>query len=305
YPPGSIFKVFMAVAGLEEGVIREDETVNCPGYFYFGGRAFKCHKHSGHGSVDLNRAITLSCDVYFYTVGQRLGIDRIHEYATKFGLGLRTDPDFEQENPGLIPSTAWKKMYYEKDPPNQKWFPGETISVSIGQGATTTTPMQISRGVSALVNGGILYKPQLVRKIESVDGAFRDEDFKPVEVGRVDVQKRILNKVKEAMVSVVNDPHGTGKRAQLPKELGIQVGGKTGTAQVVSLDYHKSTEGREHHAWFVGFAPAEDPQIVVTALIEHGGGGGLNAAPLVRQVMEAFFGYVPPTPTPEPQVKRK
>lgn len=307
YPPGSVFKVFMAAAALSEGVIREHDTISCPGYLHFAGRNYHCHKRQGHGPVDMLKAVTLSCDVYFYTIGNRLGVDRIHEYSTKFGLGLPTGIDLPNEAQGLIPSTAWKRNYF-KNPANKKWFPGETLSVSIGQGAVTTTPLQIARGVAALVNGGFLLKPKLMRQIESVDGSFKDTDF-PIHVqSKLDVDRKILDKVKNAMVSVVNDPTGTGRRSKLPEELGITVGGKTGTAQVVSLDYHKAGTDRDHHAWFVGFAPAEDPEIVVAAIVEHGGGGGAVAAPVVRQVLEGYFRYVPPpeaTPAAKPSGRER
>lgn len=303
YPPGSVWKVFMSVAGLSEGVIRENDIINCPGVYFFGGRLFRCWRHQGHGPVSFMRGLTASCDVYFYTVGQRLGIDRIHEYAAKFGLGSPTGLKLVHENPGVVPSTLWKRTFF-KDPAQQKWYPGETISVAIGQGAVTTTPLQIARGVAGIVNGGRLVTPQLVKKIESPDGLFLDTDFKPQST-KIDVDPRILKKVLDAMVSVVNDPNGTGKQAQLPKELGITVGGKTGTAQAASLDVRTAGD----HAWFVGFAPAEDPKIVVVALVEHGGHGGSASAPLVKQVMEAFFGYVPPPPdatlTPQPQAGNK
>lgn len=304
YPPGSVFKIFMAAAGLAEGVIRDGTSVSCPGFYFFGGRSYHCHKRTGHGGVDLKRALTLSCDVFFYTIGQWLGVDRIHEYSNRFGLGEKTGLELVQENPGLIPSTAWKKSFFS-NPGDQKWYPGETISVAIGQGAVTTTPLQIARGTAALVNGGKVLKPQLVQKIESPDGSFRDSDFPPEVLSTVDIKPSMLNKVRDGMVSVVNDPSGTGRRSRLPEELNITVGGKTGTAQVVALDYHRANADREHHAWFVGYAPAEDPKVVVVALIEHGGGGGAVAAPVVKTVMEAYFGYkpLPPevTPVPTPQ----
>ncbi len=303
YPPGSVWKIFMSVAGLSEGVVREGDSFNCPGFYFFGGRRFRCWRHQGHGSVNFMRGLTVSCDVYFYTVGQRLGIDRIHEYAAKFGLGSVTGLKLVHENPGVVPSTLWKRTFF-KNPAQQKWYPGETISVAIGQGAVTTTPLQIARGVAGVVNGGKLVTPQLVKKIESPDGLFLDTAFNP-QVTKIDVDQRILKKVADGMVSVVNDPRGTGRKARLPEELGIAVGGKTGTAQVASMNVRTAGD----HAWFVGFAPAEDPKIVVSALVEHGGHGGSIAAPLVRQVMEAFFGYVPPppdaTPTPaEPSAKK-
>lgn len=287
FPPGSVFKVFMAVAGLSESAVSPETRVSCPGFLPFGGRSFRCHKSSGHGPVDLFQAVVMSCDVYFYTLGNRLGIDRIHDYASRFGLGSKTGLALGEEAAGIIPSTAWKKAYF-KNPANQKWFPGETLSVVIGQGATTVTPMQIARATAALSNGGHLLTPYLVKKIESVDGSFKDDNFHPNQT-EVDVKPDVLARVKAAMEGVVHDPRGTGHRASLEKEFGIKAGGKTGTAQVASLEFHKEGTDLDHHAWYSGFAPVEDPQIVVTALVENGGHGGATAAPVVKQTMEAFF----------------
>lgn len=288
FPPGSVFKIFMAVAALAEGVISPNDHINCPGYFNFGGRPFRCHKKAGHGPVDLKSALIQSCDVYFYTVGQRLGIDRIHDYATRFGLGMQTGLELVEENKGIIPSTEWKKNYFSR-PEDQKWYPGETISVSIGQGAVVTTPLQIARGLSALINGGAVWKPYIVQGIRSVDGSFEDDAFKPEQVGVLDVDPKIINIVRDALVGVVNDPRGTARRAQLDKEFNITVAGKTGTAQAIGGDGPSRGEHLNDHAWFAAYAPAEKPEIVVVALVENGGHGGVTSAPLVKKVMEAFF----------------
>lgn len=278
YAPGSVFKMIVGAAALAEGLSDPSERIFCPGYYSFGGRPFKCHKHSGHGSVNLYDAIVQSCDVYFYTVGQRLGVDRIHHYATRFGLGQPTGLELVSEARGLVPSTQWKRMFF-KNPANQKWFPGETLSVAIGQGAVTTTPLQVAQSTAAFVNGGFLVRPSLAQPSGEVT-----INHRPVEV-----DARIRKLVTEAMIGVVADPRGTGHRARLPAELGISVGGKTGTAQVVSLEKAGQHAHLADHAWFVGFAPAEDPTIVVAALIENGGSGGKAAAPVARAVMEAFF----------------
>lgn len=288
FPPGSVFKVFMAAAGLAEDLVTPANRVSCPGFFPFAGRNYRCHKKTGHGSVDLFQAVVMSCDVYFYSLGNRLGIDRIHKYASLFGLGEKSGIELGDEARGLVPSTAWKKAYF-KDPGNQKWYPGETLSVSIGQGATNVTPLQISRGLAALVNGGHLYKPYLIRKIESTDGSFLDDNFHPEETNKIDLDPKKLNIVKDAMVGVVHDGHGTGKRASLEKEFGIKAGGKTGTAQVAALEFHKAGSHLDDHAWFAGYAPADDPQVVVTVLVENGGHGGVASAPIAKQVMEAYF----------------
>lgn len=292
YPPGSVFKIWMLIAGLSEAVVTPKDGVTCGGFYHFSGRNYHCHKRAGHGWVDLFGALVQSCDIYFYQLGRQLGIDRINDYMTRFGFARSSGLELVDEAEGIIPSTLWKKTHFKKQE-DQKWYPGETLSVAIGQGATTVTPLQITRATAALVNGGKLMKPSLVKRIESTSGTFKDEDFSPQVESLVDVDPKHLEIVKDAMVGVVNDARGTGRRANLEKELNIKVGGKTGTAQVVSLDYHKKGGEFDHHAWFVGYAPAEDPKIVVTALIEHGGGGGANAAPLVKKVMEAYFGYDP------------
>ncbi|WKZ57416.1 MAG: penicillin-binding protein 2 [Bdellovibrionota bacterium] len=287
YPPGSVFKIFSALAAIDQKVISPQERITCRGGLPFGGRVFGCHKREGHGPVNLYDAIVQSCDVYFYVVGQRLGVDRIHDYAVRFGLGKQTGIKLVDEASGLMPSTAWKKKYY-RDPANQKWHPGETLSVVIGQGAVTVTPLQIASSIAAVVNGGKVMRPQLVKKISSADGGFLDDDFPPEEIAHAAVDESVLKLITDAMVGVVNDPKGTGKRVRMERFPSITVGGKTGTAQVVALGAAKH-EHLEDHAWFVGYAPAENPEIVAVALVENGGGGGANAAPLVKQVFEAYF----------------
>lgn len=303
YPPGSVFKIFMAVAGLTEGVVGKNERIFCPGFLRFGSRNYRCHKKSGHGSVDLHDAMAQSCDVYFYTIGQRLGVDRIHEYATKFGFGFPTKIELADEAKGLIPSTEWKRRAFRK-PEDQRWYPGETLSVAIGQGAVTVTPLQTARAVAALVNGGKLMRPYLVRQVGSDEGGFKDDSFAPQVDANIDLDPTVVRLVRESVVAVVNDARGTGKRAKLDKSANITVAGKTGTAQVVSLDFGNLDGHLKDHAWFAGYAPAEDPKIVVVALAENGGHGGEAAAPMVRQVMESFFGIVPgglpATPEPAP-----
>jgi len=284
YAPGSVFKMIVAAAALAEGVTTPSERIFCPGYLNFGGRPFKCHKHSGHGSVDLYDSLVQSCDVYYYTIGQRLGVDRIHDYALRFGLGKPTGLELVHEARGIIPSTEWKRTFF-KNPANKKWFPGETLSVAIGQGAVTTTPLQLALSMAALVNGGFVVRPSL-----TVSG-----DGEPSERRAIEVDGKIRKIVADALIGVVADPRGTGHRARLPADLGVSVGGKTGTAQVVSLEKAGGHAHLADNAWFVGFAPAEDPAIVVAALVENGGHGGSAAAPVVRAVMEAFFRRGGPT----------
>ncbi len=288
YHPGSVFKIFMSLAGMAEGsrYMSTSEQMFCGGGVMVGSRRFRCHKHSGHGYVDHIAAMEQSCDIWFYEVGLRLGVDKIHEYATRCGLGEKTGLGLGEEVSGLIPSTEWKKRAYKKAE-DQKWYLGETPSVSIGQGAVTTSPIQIARSVSAVINGGKVLRPWLVKKLESVDGNMVDEEFSPEVVRELNVDPKILRTVMTEMEAVVSGERGTGKKSSLKEEYGIQVAGKTGTAQVVSLDNASKEHG--DHAWFVGYAPAEKPEIVVAALIENGGHGGAVAAPVVKKVLQAYF----------------
>lgn len=288
YPPGSVFKIFVATAALADGVVTTDEHMTCNGALQFGTRSFRCHKHSGHGSVDLFDSIVQSCDVFFYTIGQRLGVDRIHHYARDvFGFGQPTGLGLGDESAGLIPSTQWKQEYF-RNPEDKRWYPGETLPVAIGQGAVTTTPLQVARALAAFVNGGNLLKPRIVKQLVASDGrVIQQVSDQPEDVGKVNLKPWVFEQVKRAMVGVVEDKRGTGHRAALPKESGISVGGKTGTAQVASRE---SGSKREDHAWFAGYAPADKPQIVAVAILENSGHGGAVAAPIVREVMAAYFG---------------
>jgi len=296
YPPGSVFKIFMAIAALSEGVINPEERVFCPGFHSFGGRNYRCHKRAGHGSVNLFDSMAQSCDVYYYTIGNRLGVDRIHEYSTRFGLGELTKLGLPHESAGLIPSTAWRRAS-STNPERQRWYPGETLSVAIGQGAVTTTPIQIARAVAASVNGGKVLTPYLIRKVTAADGRIIEEHNGPIESRDVGISQSILNRVRDTMVGVVNAPSGTGQKAKLRSDLPFKVGGKTGTAQVISLDHNSKREEFGDHAWFAGYAPADSPEVVAVALIENGGSGGSAAAPVVRSVLEAYFDSSRPTST--------
>ena len=302
FAPGSVFKIFVAAAALSEGVVTPKEKIWCPGSLKFGKRVFKCHKHSGHGSVNMYEAIVQSCDVYFYTVGQRLGVDRINHYAQQlFGLGELTEVSGRDESKGIIPSTKWKETYFRREE-DKKWYPGETLSVAIGQGAVTTTPIQIARSLAAVVNGGRVLKPRLVKRVVASDGrVLLDVPAEPEVLRTVDLDPEVIEQLKAAMVGVVADKRGTGHRAALPEKFNIGVGGKTGTAQVASRE---SGNKEEDHAWFAGYAPADNPQIVAVALIENGGHGGVAAAPAVRKVLAAYFG-VPEEVEPEPKPQSK
>jgi len=282
FPPGSTFKLAMALGGLQSGNIRPGDTCDCTGGWRFGGRTFRCWKRSGHGRISMHRAIVESCDVYFYKLGDRMGIDTIAEYAGLLGLGKRTDIVL-RESPGLIPTTGWKERVY-----GRPWFPGETLSCSIGQGSVLVTPLQLARMASTIVNGGTLYRPQLLKAIQFTDRRSW-VPMMPTVLERPQFDKKNLDVVINGMYGVVNENGGTAHRAHID---GVTVGGKTGTAQVVSLgitEQSKDEKKFQDHAWFVAAAPMEAPEIAVAVLVEHGGHGGSAAAPLAKQVIEAYL----------------
>lgn len=270
YPPGSTFKIVTAVAGLEEKVINPDTKVECRGGINYGPWHFGCWRPGGHGIISLHRAIVESCDVYFYEVGRRLGIDKIYEYATSLGLGKKTGIELGRERQGLIPNTKWK-LENRKLP----WFLGETFNASIGQGYVAVTPVQLAVMTSAIANGGTVYKPTLIK------------DGRPVISGRLNISPDDLATIKKGLFGVVNESGGTGWAAK--SDL-ITVAGKTGTAQVVTQKSgnHYVAEKFRDHAWFVAFAPVEKPEIALAVLVEHGGHGGGAAAPIAKSAIEAY-----------------
>ena len=280
YPPGSTYKMITALAGLEEKVIDPETGFYCNGSLPFGNRVFHCWRKGGHGKVNLRKAIVQSCDVYFYNVGIRLGVDRLAHYAQLLGLGKPTGIALSSEKGGLIPTSAWKLKRY-KTP----WQPGETLSLAIGQGYNLTTPLQMASVTAAIANGGTLYRPYLIKRLVSPEGRVIKE-IQPQPERQVPIKPEYLQMVREAMAGVVNEPGGTGGAARLP---GVVVAGKTGTAQVVTL----GKKGGRDHAWFVAFAPLENPQLAVAVVVEHGGHGGEAAAPIARKIFEAYF-HVPP-----------
>jgi len=283
YPPGSTFKMIPAAAALMEGILTPDATIYCPGSIRVGKRRFRCHRAAGHGSVDLAEALIRSCDVYFYTVGSRLGIDRLAEYARGFGLGRRTGIGLNEEKNGLIPTKEWKRRVFK-----QPWVVGDTVSAAIGQGFDLVTPIQLARMTAAIANGGHLMKPYVVERVRREDGRVLRE-YAPREVGRLPVTPEVLETIREAMLGVVQSPHGTARRSRIK---GILMAGKTGTAQVVRQDVQdldKNDDRYKDHALFVGFAPYADPRIAVAVIIEHGGHGGAVAAPIARDVIAYYL----------------
>ena len=288
YPPGSTYKPITALAGLAEGIVTPDTTFFCPGYHRFGNRVYRCWKRGGHGTVNLKRAVAESCDVYFYQVGQKLGVDRLAKYARLFGLGNETGVEMEHEKPGLAPSTEWKRKRH-----NEKWHEGETLSVAIGQGYNLVTPLQLTVMTAAIANGGTIYKPAIVEKEIYPDGTVA-QSFQPEVLHRFTGQGRNLKLIRDGMVEAVNGRRGTGRRAQVETE-GIVVGGKTGTAQVVRLKQYQHLKEQDipykyrDHAWFTCYAPAANPEIAVTVLVEHGLHGGSAAAPIASKIMTRYF----------------
>lgn len=297
YAPGSTFKPVLSFAGFNEGLINEKTSVFCNGSFDFGKRSYRCWKEGGHGHTDFYKSLVESCDVYYYNLGLKLGVDRIAKYANFFGLGEKTGIELSSEKDGVIPTSQWKKKKFKV-----KWYEGETISYSIGQGYTLATPLQIANLYAAIANNGTLYKPNYIYKIISKDGIILEEKNGGKIIKKIDIPQKIFVNVVNALTGVVNDEKGTGKNARLP---GVQVAGKTGTAQVYSQKKRKETENvpwhLKDHAWFASFAPANNPEIVVVALIEHGGGGGANAAPVVKQVLERWFQLQKPLPEALPE----
>jgi penicillin-binding protein 2 len=268
--PGSTFKPLMALAGLETGVVDDTTRFVCTGGASFYGHYHKCHLRRGHGTVELKKAIAQSCDVFFYNVGNKLGIDRIAEYGGLAGFGSRTGIDLPQEAEGTLPSTKWKMRTFR-----QKWYAGETISVAIGQGALTVTPLQLAAAIGGIANGGVWMKPHLLK----------DGKTETLHKGNLNIDN--INKVIYGMYAVVNEG-GTGARSRIP---GLEFCGKTGTAQLASNDVLKGTrlgQSMKDNAWFVGFAPRSAPEIVVAALFESGEHGD-RAGPIVRDVIKAYF----------------
>jgi penicillin-binding protein 2 len=272
YPPGSTFKIITAIAALEEGLINRYTDYYCSGSIEFG-RTFRCWKASGHGHVDLYKAIVESCDVYFYEIGKRLDINKLAQYAFSFGLGRKTGIELEGEAPGIVPTTAWKLSSK-----GEAWFTGETLNTVIGQGYLSATPIQMARVAATVANGGVLHDLYLVA------GGPGSEQ----EGNRVRIRHSTIRLMKDAMRGVVEEKKGTGRMAK--SDL-VSVGGKTGTTQVVGSDRRgeKVPEKYRDHAWFIAFAPVESPEIAVSVFVEHGGHGSTGAAPIAGRVIEAYF----------------
>jgi penicillin-binding protein 2 len=288
YPPGSTFKVPMAVAALETKTMAPSSTVFCNGGYQFGNRLYHDWKASGHGAVALHEALVHSCDVYFYTVGQRMGIDVMAEYGKEFGLGQSTGVELPSERTGIMPSTAWKQKAK-----NAPWLPGETISAAIGQGYVTVTPLQMASLIGTVANNGVSYRPRLVRAV--MDRTVGNlQELPAVPRGKIKAKPETFRFLKEALADVVTK--GTATRA---KSSLVTIGGKTGTAQVAALrtgPEENIPKKFRDHAWFVAFAPVDSPKIAVAVLAEHMGHGGAAAAPLAKELIETYIKLTLPAP---------
>ena len=287
YPPASTYKVVVALAALEEGLIDTETTYNCPGYHRFGDRVFRCWRRGGHGTVNVVRALAESCDVFFYNVGHELGVDTIARYARACGLGQPTGVSLANEANGLIPTTTWKVQRF-----GEPWQGGETLPVAIGQGYDLTTPIQMLMVTAAVANNGFINRPQLLKKIETADGQVVERG-RILANGRLPASQQTLAIVKRGLWEVVNTDGGTARWARLAK---IEMAGKTGTAQVVgrkkgeeSIPEEEMEAHLKPHAWFLAYAPADDPAIAVTVIVEHGEHGSSAAAPIARDMIRTYL----------------
>ena len=272
YPPGSVLKIITAFALLEEKTADPESSVYCPGYYFVNKKRFNCWRKEGHGNMNLHKAIVESCDVYFYDLSLKLGVDGLYTYLKKFGLGERTGIVLPEKR-GVSPSKTWKRKHL-KEP----WYPGETVILAIGQGYVTTTPLQISVMTSAIANGGIIVKPK-IRKTE---------EKKPSRIIRATqrLDAKSVSFLKKALYGAVNEHRGTGIYARSKI---TSVSGKTGTAQVVSAKFESTKKRFQDHAWFTSYAPSDSAEISVTVLVENGGSGSVAAAPIAKEIIETYF----------------
>jgi penicillin-binding protein 2 len=292
YFPGSVYKIVTALAGLEEGIIQAGDEVESPGFYEFGNRIFHCHKRSGHGEINLAEALAASADVYFYKLGERLGIDTLSTYALRFGFGRRTGLLINGESAGLVPTRA----FHDEETPGGYQF-GLALSTAIGQGDVRTTPLQMALAYAAIANGGTVFAPRIVDRIQSADGKVVAR-YESQAVGKLGASAEHLRSIVEGLEMAVADTEiGTAVQSAIP---GVRIAGKTGTAQVRDIDRARMTgdkvkDFRERdHAWFAAFAPVEAPRLVVVVFLEHGGTGGKDAAPVARKILEGYHARIEP-----------
>jgi penicillin-binding protein 2 len=287
YSPGSVFKIVDAMAALYHGLITPSTTFNCGGSAAFHGRVFRCWRPQGHGTISLARAIQVSCNIYFYNVGSRLGLQRIHDFSRQLTLGEITRIDLPDEKAGLVPSEQWAR---EKQ--NRKWYPSETISVAIGQGPLVVTPLQVANMMAAIATAGKVHRPHLLKVVErpGPNGEVQRLEVQPEVVHDTPLDPRDLQQLKHGLWTVVNEPGGTARASQVD---GLDVSGKTGTAQVIAPGAFVKSANLPYavraHGWFASFAPRDEPELVVVVFVEHAGGGGAFAAPLAGQMFQTYF----------------
>lgn len=293
YPPGSTIKPFVALAGLETGMIEHDHSISCPGYYSLPGNnhRYRCWKERGHGTVDTHKSIVESCDVFYYHLARALKINRLHDYMVSFGFGKKTGVDLldtRNESSGLFPSREWKRRTQ-----GEIWYPGETLITGIGQGFTLVTPLQLASATATLANRGVRIRPRLVRQIEDM----RTGEKTGTSIHRLDevpgIEEEHWDRIIQAMKDVVHSSTGTAR--QLNRDLPYTIAGKTGTAQVIGIkqdekyDETKIAKRYRDHALFIAFAPVENPQIAVAVIVENGGSGSSSAAPVAGEVIKAWL----------------
>ncbi|ARQ45573.1 penicillin-binding protein 2 [Oxalobacter formigenes] len=288
YPPGSTYKPFMALAALELGYRKPTDAISDPGYFDYGNHRFRDDKKGGHGIVDMYKSIVQSCDTYYYVLAAQMGVDTMHDFMKQFGFGELTGIDLAHERKGILPSTEWKRNAY-KNPNQKKWYAGETISLGIGQGYNTFTPLQLAYATALLANNGSAARPHLVKDIE--DGMSHERRPVTTETVKLNLKQENIDVIKRAMVGVMKE--GTG--ARVFAGTGYTAGGKTGTAQVITIGKNEKynaaalAEHKRDHALFTAFAPVDNPKIVIALIVENGGFGASAAAPIARKAMDYFF----------------
>ena len=293
YPPGSTFKPFMALAALELGKRRPEQGINDAGFYMLGGHRFNDDKPGGHGYIDMYRSIVMSCDTYYYQLGNDMGIDAISGFMKQFGFGAPTGIDLEHEKGGVLPSQEWKRERFKKNRAAQKWVGGDTISISIGQGFNSYTMLQLAHAVSTLANNGVIMKPHLVKILE--DGGTKQRTLTVAkESGRIPLKQQNIDVIKNAMVGVTTDGKAPGTGYMAFRNAGYTVGGKTGTAQVVGLrgakyNHNMTPERLRDNALFTAFAPADKPKIAIAMVVENAGFGATYAAPIVRKALDYYL----------------
>ena len=288
YPSGSTIKPFMALAGLYYHTRTPEQTINDPGVYYLPGsrRQYRDWKAGGHGSVNMFKAIQVSCDTYFYGLANDMGIDNIYNYLSRFGFGKKTGIDLEGEASGLLPSREWKMKRY-----NQIWYPGDTVSVGIGQGYSLVTPMQLAFATATLANDGVAYQPHLVKEVQSPHSS-ENRSIGKGPLYDLHIDPKALDLVRRAMIAVTQ-PGGTAVYANMGAP--YQIAAKTGTAQVIAMKQGEKyvakdvSERHRDHAWYIAYAPADKPRIALAVLVENGGHGGTTAAPIARKVFDYYL----------------